>query len=153
MKLAVSLVATLSLLSIACAYKAPVPNPVGTWQGRLHAHFNPPRDAAQGSDASTRQANLAKIKKSVEDTLNKMRITLVLKKDHTYAAKTMRKDKTEKSVGKWKQKGRTVTLIPSDATVPKRVGTLSANGKVMTAPLPKDISAHGITGIISFAKT
>ena len=115
----------------------------GKWNGHFAAKLAPP----QGDKTLTPEAV-----KQINDIISQISIVLTVKADGTYLAVTKgpkQPDGTTK--GKWKLKGKTLTLTPSEKRPPE-VGTISADGKSLTMSLPKGMSDHGVKGHAVFSK-
>jgi hypothetical protein len=127
---------------VATAISAPIN---GKWTGRINAKFSPAAGSKSGISAE-------QIKKQNE-LLGKILIILVLDVKGTYTS-TSRIPGVQEQVGKgtWKLSGKKLTLVPSDKRTPE-VGTLSANGKILTINLPATMSAAGIKGKAIFKKS
>lgn len=118
---------------------------VGTWNGRLNARFVPPAEVQQRITAEqVKQAN---------DVLKSVAIVLTIRSDGTYTAVTkLPKYSDTSSKGKWKLKGKTLTLTPSGDGSQAESGTLGADGKTLTMSLPKRMTATGVSGKAVFRR-
>jgi hypothetical protein len=128
------------------AYSVTLP---GKWVGKLDAKFAVP--------AGVKQQPTPEQLKAINESLAGIRVTLTIKVDGTYTAVTTYttqgpKPPNQTSKGKWKLKGKTVTLLPGDKRPPE-VGTISADGKTLIVPLPKDMAAKGVSGAAVFKKS
>jgi hypothetical protein len=139
----------LGLLLVGVAVQAAaVP---GKWVGRLDFKFTPPQNVKPPLTPDQL--------KGINESLSGIRVTLAIKADGTYTAVTTYAATTpgpkrppQSSKGKWKLKGKTLTLSPDDKRPPE-IGTLGADGKTMTVSLPKDMTARGVTGKAVFKKS
>ena len=151
MKLALRLPVLLSLAVCCAAFALAAGSVVGTWKGVIvmdTSKLPKPKDANQ---QKMMDAGIAMVKK--------MKITLNLKADKTYAASfSGGPDGASKtSTGKWSQSGTTVTMTPQkdggkpvtgEQAKPQKL-TVSADGKTLTMSPP---SQGGMSVKIVFSR-
>jgi hypothetical protein len=134
----------LSVLLFAVATAASV---VGSWKGKVVLDTSKMKKALNAAEQQ-RQQQMINSSKSLA-------LTLVFKKDGTYSATATGAPQGTTDSGKWSQSGNTITVTSSrklaNGTPSKPESfTMSANGKMLSMPLPG--TNMGVTGKIIFTR-
>ena len=116
----------------------------GKWNGHFAAKLVRPADDKQYTPEKV---------KDINGLLGQIKIILTIRADGTYLVITKGPGQPDASTkGKWKLKGKTLTLTPDEKRAGE-VGTVGSDGKTLTMSLPPLMVREGVKGRTVFVKS